>query len=211
MENYLLFFILVIAAFLLFKRSRTSVKKQTAIIIFGMFGPRISFTSTFHMPILEKYRIIDLGVRGLEVRCGNQDNIRCKDYIKIKIVCCLFYQFRKDPTLIMKFLNKNDEYSPIESNSIYEPAFKDILKQVVADFDFLEIYAERELFRDKILESAITRFPEIQICDVAIDFVEQIPLSELNPDDEHDRKAIKRIETLLAEQNALKQNNNVET
>jgi len=200
MEKYLL---LIIAVFILFRISRIYAQEHVAILVFGIFSPRISFGSTFHIPILEKYKSIDLGLSALSVCSRGHESLRCKDCIKVEIECTFYYQIRRDPAFIMSFFDENDGYSPIKPNDIYESTCREKIKEVVAGFDFEDLFTEQVNFRDRVLESVAEQFPEIEIVDVASDFIEQLPLSEMNPDDELDRKGIQKIESLLAKQKAL--------
>jgi len=202
MEKYLTYFVALIVILILFKFSKISTRKDTATLIFGVSKPRVLFHSTFHIPFIEKYHIVELGTRVFPISFRGQESLRCKDYIRSEIVADFYYRIRPDSNYIMKFLDERNGFSFIEPNDFYESLFKKSFKDVVAEFTYLEIFSDRVNFRNKILESAKALCSGIEIVDIAIDFVEQISLSEMDPNDQLDLKGIKTIESILARQDA---------
>jgi len=200
MERYLTYITFFAVILILFKLSRISIKKDAAILVFGIFKPRVLFHPTFHIPFLEKYHLVELGIRTFPISFRGQESLRCRDYIRVEIMGNFYYRIKPNSSDILNIMEERNGFSLAEPNTLYKASLEKSFKDAVAEFNYLEIFSDRENFRNKIFESAKADCAGIEIIDLAIEFVEQIPLSDMNPNDEFDLKGIKTIESLLAEQ-----------
>ncbi|MDA7615448.1 hypothetical protein N8574_03305, partial [Akkermansiaceae bacterium] len=73
-------------------------------------------------------------------------------------------------------------------------------------FDFIALYEDRDTFRDEILKVIGTDLNGFVLDDAAIDYLEQTPLSMLDPDNILDAEGIKKITELTATQAKLANN-----
>ncbi|MGK0313041.1 MAG: putative membrane protein YqiK, partial [Ilumatobacter sp.] len=94
-------------------------------------------------------------------------------------------------------------------NTLFAAKFSEALKTVGKKFEFESLYTDRDSFRDEIVEIIGKDLNGYVLEDVAIDYLEQTPLADFDPDNILDadgirkiteRTAIQHIETNKAEQ-----------
>ena len=85
--------------------------------------------------------------------------------------------------------------------TLFSAKFSEALKTVGKQFDFTQLYQERDTFRDEILKVIGTDLNGFVLDDCAIDFLEQTPLEFLNPTNILDAEGIQKITEIAAEKN----------
>jgi hypothetical protein len=90
-----------------------------------------------------------------------------------------------------------------EIASLFDAKFSEALKTVGRHFDFVQLYNERDLFKEKIINLIGTDLNGFVLDDAAIDYLEQTPLTSLNRDNILDAEGIKKITDLTAAQAKL--------
>ena len=96
--------------------------------------------------------------------------------------------------------------SESEIRALFDAKFSEALKTVGKKFDFIQLYEERDTFRDEMLKVIGTDLNGFVLDDAAIDYLEQTPLESLDPDNILDSEGIKKIHHLTAEQAKLSNN-----
>jgi flotillin len=86
---------------------------------------------------------------------------------------------------------------------LFDAKFSEALKTVGKRFDFVELYNERDRFKEAILNVIGTDLNGYVLDDCAIDYLEQTPLEKLNPQNILDAEGIKKITDLTAREHIL--------
>jgi flotillin len=87
--------------------------------------------------------------------------------------------------------------------TLFDAKFSEALKTVGKRFDFVQLYNERDHFKDEILKVIGTDLNGFTLDDCAIDFLEQTAIENLDPDNILDAEGIKKITELTAAQAKL--------
>ena len=96
--------------------------------------------------------------------------------------------------------------SEMEIRVLFDAKFSEALKTVGKQFDFIQLYEERDTFREEILKCIGTDLNGFVLDDAAIDYLEQTPIESLDPDNILDAEGIKKITELTANQAKLSNN-----
>ena len=86
---------------------------------------------------------------------------------------------------------------------LFDAKFSEALKTAGKQFDFTDLYSERERFKEEILKVVGTDLNGFVLDDAAIDYLEQTPLIKLDENNILDAEGIKKITKLTAEQKIL--------
>jgi uncharacterized membrane protein YqiK len=86
---------------------------------------------------------------------------------------------------------------------LFDAKFSEALKTVGKRFDFIQLYEDRDKFRDEILKVIGMDLNGFVLEDAAIDYLEQTPIEMLDPDNILDSEGIKKITELTATQAKL--------
>jgi uncharacterized membrane protein YqiK len=90
-----------------------------------------------------------------------------------------------------------------EIRNLFDAKFSEALKTVGKRFMFIQLYEDRDKFREAILKVIGTDLNGYVLEDAAIDYLEQTPIEMLDPDNILDSEGIKKITQLTAEQAKL--------
>ncbi|MBK9395091.1 MAG: hypothetical protein IPN40_14855 [Uliginosibacterium sp.] len=196
----LLFFILGI--FAMFSKFYHKVEQGYAMIINTLRSePDVTFTGGMVYPIIHKAEMMDISLKAIEIdRSGNQGLI-CKDNIRADIKVMFFVHVNKTTEDVLKVAQRVgcERASHIETlESLFAAKFSEALKTVGKSLDFVELYQSRDRFRDEIIRQIGEDLSGYALEDVAIDYLEQTPLSRLDTNNILDAQGIKKITDLTA-------------
>ncbi|MCP5541042.1 MAG: flotillin family protein [Akkermansiaceae bacterium] len=196
-------FIAVLALYAnLFKK----VKKGTAIISTGSGGTRVAFDGIWIVPILHRVEEMDLSLKRIEIDRTGSNGLICKDNIRADIKVAFFVRVNPTAEDVKKVANsigceRASNHAAIEH--LFDSKFSEALKTVGKRFDFIELYEERDTFREEIVKLIGTDLNGFSLEDAAIDYLEQTPLKAMDPDNILDAEGIKKITELTAGQAKL--------
>ncbi len=196
----LLFFILGI--FAMFSKFYHKVEQGYAMIINTLRSePDVTFTGGMVYPIIHKAEMMDISLKAIEIdRSGNQGLI-CRDNIRADIKVMFFVHVNKTTEDVLKVAQRVgcERASHIETlESLFAAKFSEALKTVGKSLDFVELYQSRDRFRDEIIRQIGEDLSGYALEDVAIDYLEQTPLSRLDTNNILDAQGIKKITDLTA-------------
>ena len=83
---------------------------------------------------------------------------------------------------------------------LFDAKFSEALKTVGKQFDFVQLYDQRDQFKTEIIKVIGTDLNGYQLDDAAIDYLEQTPLELLSPNNILDAEGIKKITELTAQE-----------
>ena len=146
---------------------------------------------------------MDISLKTIEVDRNGSDGLICKDNIRADIKVGFFVRVNKNRDDVLKVAQAIgcERASNLETlEDLFSAKFSEALKTVGKSLDFEDLYAKRDNFRDLIIDNIGTDLNGYILEDVAIDYLEQTPISKLDPNNILDSQGIRKITELTAEQ-----------
>ena len=184
-------------------RCYRKVPQGTAIVRNGWGGTKVDFSGMVVLPILHKPEFMDISVKRIEIDRTGEDGLICQDNLRADIKVAFFVRVNKqkeDVGKVAGFLGCDRASDQAALNALFEPKFSEALKTVGKQFDFVDLYTERDRFREEILNTIGKDLNGYVLDDAAIDYLEQTPLEQLNPNNVLDAEGIKKITDLTAQE-----------
>ena len=182
------------------------VLQGIVIIRNGAGGSKVSFSGIFVIPILHHAEKMDIQVKRVEISREGKDGLVCMDNIRADIKVVFFVrvnQTAEDVLNVAKSLGCDKASDRQILMDFFDAKFSEALKTVGKKFDFVQLYTERDKFKDAILQVIGTDLNGYVLDDAAIDYLEQTDLSILNPNNILDVEGIKKITEITAKQQVL--------
>lgn len=193
---------IIIGFFILVAKAHKKVPQGRALIRTGMGGAKVALDSgMFVIPILHKVEEMDISLKVIEVERMATEGLICRDNLRADIKVVFFVRVNKDKKDIIEVAQTIgcERASKQETlNNLFDAKFSEALKTVGKQFDFVDLYTERNEFKNKILEIIGTDLNGYVLDDCAIDYLEQTSLSSLKQDNILDSEGIRKIEQLTS-------------
>ncbi|MFT5495545.1 MAG: putative membrane protein YqiK [Kiritimatiellia bacterium] len=193
--------LVVVGLVLLIVKCYRKVEQGKALIRNGIGGTKVSFSGMVVVPVFHKLEVMDISVKRVEIFRHGVDGLVCKDNLRADIKVAFFVRVNKTKEDVMKVAQLlgcergSDQKALVE---FFDAKFSEALKTVGKQFDFVELYEERNRFKDEILQIIGTDLNGYALDDAAIDYLEQTPLDKMNPFNILDAEGIKKIERLTS-------------
>ncbi len=199
-----LYFLFALALLIVvtFKKYYIVVGPDKAIVKTGLGGLDVkSAGGKFIVPMLHRFEYMDLTLKSFEISRQGSEGLICRDNIRADIKVAFF--IRVDSTdEEMKEVAQSigaRRCSEIDTlRELFDAKFSEALKTVGKQFDFVDLYDQRDKFKDEILKVIGTDLNGYRLDDAAIDYLEQTPLELLSPSNILDAEGIKKITELTA-------------
>lgn len=194
---------LVIGGILVVLKCYRKVRQGTALVRVGYGGVRVSFNGMVVMPILHRAEIMDISVKRIEIYRHDSDGLICKDNVRADIKVAFFVRVNnvvEDVRQVAQSLGcvrASDQTALIE---LFDAKFSEALKTVGKQFDFVDLYTDRDRFKLEILKVIGTDLNGYVLDDAAIDYLEQTRLQVLDQLNILDAEGIKKITDLTSQQ-----------
>lgn len=198
---------------LMVSRLFRKVPQGQALVVSKWRTVVVTFTGQVVIPVIHKSEIMDISVKNIQIeRRGKGNGLICKDNIRADISVEFFVKVDPTEQAVKKVAQAIgcERASDIQTlNTLFAAKFSEALKTVGKKFEFESLYTDRDSFRDEIVEIIGKDLNGYVLEDVAIDYLEQTPLADFDPDNILDadgirkiteRTAIQHIETNKAEQ-----------
>ena len=195
--------IIVSGLLAMFAKFYHKVDQGKVVVRNGVGGSVVSFGGIFVLPILHKCEIMDISVKRVEIAREGKDGLICKDNLRADIRVAFFVrvnQTREDVLKVAQLLGCAKASDPTTLMEFFDAKFSEALKTVGKKFDFVQLYTERETFKNEILQIIGTDLNGYVLDDAAIDYLEQTDIKLLNSNNILDSEGIKKITELTAEQ-----------
>ena len=194
----------IVAAGALFSRFYRKVGPEEAIVRSGSGGLKAaSGSGIWVIPVLHRAEQMDLSVKRIEISRAGEAGLICKDNIRADIEVAFFVRVSntKDDILnVAQSLGCRRASERAALVELFDAKFSEALKTVGKHFDFVELYNERDKFKEEILKVIGTDLNGYVLDDCAIDYLEQTPVEKLNPQNILDAEGIKKITDLTAKE-----------
>ncbi len=180
------------------------VEQGQALIINKLRAePEISTTGGMVIPIIHKKEIMDISTKRMMLERKGRSGLICQDNIRADIIITFYIRVnetKEDILRVAKQVGCERSSYPETLQELFEAKFSEALKTVGKQLDFTELFTQRNSFRDKIKEVIGQDLSGYVLEDVAIDFLEQTSINDLDPNNIMDAEGIRRITELTAQQ-----------
>ena len=198
--------VIFIGAALLVVKCYRKIEQGKAIVRNGIGGTKVSFSGIVVVPVIHRFEEMDISVKRIEIYRHGEDGLVCMDNIRADIKVAFFVRVNKTAEDVLRVaqsigcLRASDQQALVE---LFDAKFSEALKTAGKQFDFTDLYSERERFKEEILKVVGTDLNGFVLDDAAIDYLEQTPLTKLDENNILDAEGIKKITKLTAEQKIL--------
>jgi uncharacterized membrane protein YqiK len=198
--------LVVAGTILLFASCYKKVEQGTAIVRNGVGGTKVSFVGMMVIPVLQRMEMMDISVKRIEINRSDADGLICHDNMRADVKVAFFVRVNKTPQDVLKVaqsLGCRRGSDPAALVEFFDAKFSEALKTVGKQFQFVDLYTNREQFKEEIIKVIGTDLNGYILDDAAIDYLEQTQLNHLDPNNILDSEGIKKIVELTANQAIL--------
>jgi uncharacterized membrane protein YqiK len=164
----------------------------------------VSFTGGLVLPIIHRAETMDISVKAIEIDRRGKEGLTCKDNIRADIKVVFFVRVNPLEADVLKVAESIGciRASHQETlDDLFNAKFSEALKTVGYQMNFVDLYTERQQFKDRIVEIIGKDLNGYKLEDVAIDFLEQTPVSSLDPENTLDAEGIRAITAITTVKN----------
>lgn len=177
------------------------VSQGHALIVSKSKHVDVTFTGTVVLPVLHSAELMDISVKTIEIQRTGREGLICQDNIRADIHLTFFVRVNKTKEDVIKVAQAIGTERASHQDTLqklFAAKFSEALKTVGKQLDFVDLYTHREHFRDQIIQVIGTDLNGYHLEDCAIDFLEQTPLTQLDPANILDAQGIRKITELTA-------------
>ncbi len=154
------------------------------------------------LPVIHKAEVMDISVKTIEIDRRGKEGLICRDNIRADIKVTFFVRVNKTAEDVLKVaqaIGCARGVGPETLEELFTAKFSEALKTVGKQLDFVDLYTKRDEFKDQIVEVIGTDLNGYILDDAAIDYLEQTPLSSLDPHNIMDAQGIRKITELTGD------------
>ncbi|VAW61849.1 Inner membrane protein YqiK [hydrothermal vent metagenome] len=194
--------IFLIGGFFLYASFYKKVNQGYAMIVSTTSEvPIVTFTGRLVIPVLHRMEIMNISLKTIEIDRRGKDGLICKDNIRADIKVAFFVRINNDANDVRTVAQsigceRASDQETLEA--LFSAKFSEALKTVGKTLDFVELYQERDMFRDKIKAEIGTKLNGYSLEDAAIDYLEQTLVESLDKDNILDAQGIRKITELTS-------------
>jgi uncharacterized membrane protein YqiK len=189
--------VFMLGLLVLIARTWRQVEQGRALIINKMGRePKVAFTGGIVLPIVNKAEIMDLSVKTIEIARHGKEGLICADNIRADIKVTFFVRVNKtieDVLRVAQSIGCARASDPKTLEELFNAKFSEALKTVGKQMEFEELYTKRDVFKEQILQVIGKDLNGYVLDDAAIDYLEQTPVSSLDPSNVLDSLGIEKI------------------
>jgi len=198
--------LIVVGLIILIIKCFRKVPQGKALVRNGIGGTIVKFDGVIVWPVIHRVELMDISVKRIEIDRSGANGLICKDNIRADIKVAFFVRVNPEADAVKKVaqsIGTERASNQATLEHLFDAKFSEALKTVGKKFEFVELYEERDTFKDEILKVIGTDLNGYIMEDAAIDYLEQTKLSSMDPDNILDAEGIKKITERTAEQSKL--------
>ncbi|WP_116246375.1 flotillin family protein [Nocardiopsis sp. FIRDI 009] len=188
--------VVLLALVLMVTRLFRKVEQGKALIISKIRDVHVTFTGAIVLPVLHKAEVMDISLKTLTLDRRGREGLTCKDNIRADIRVYFYVRVNEtaeDVRKVAKSIGTEHASDQDTLQELFNSKFSEALKTVGKQFDFEELFTQREQFRHAIVSLIGTDLNGYSLEDVAIDELEQTPLHQHDADNILDAQGISKI------------------
>ncbi|OKK13524.1 SPFH domain-containing protein [Streptomyces sp. CB02400] len=193
--------LLMLIGLLVVSKLFRKVEQGKALIVSKIRKVDVTFTGSVVLPVLHKAEVMDISVKTIEITRAGKEGLICRDNIRADIRITFFVKVNKTVDDVIKVAQAVGTARASDRNTLQElfhAKFSEALKTVGKQMDFTDLYTKREELRYRIIEVIGVDLSGYHLEDAAIDYLEQTPLTQLDPGNVLDAQGIRKITELTA-------------
>ena len=175
---------------------------EEAVVRTGVGGLKaITGRGMIVVPLIQEAHIMDLSLKRILISRDGEDGLICQDNMRADIKVTFFVRVNnqmQDIKTVAETIGPRRASEQSRLEELFEAKFSEALKTVGKNFDFVQLYTERDQFKEQILRVIGTDLNGYVLDDCAIDYLEQTPLDRLSPTNILDAEGIRKITELTA-------------
>lgn len=182
------------------------VNQGQALIVNKPSDTMVYFTGAIVVPLIHRAEVMDISVKTIEIARTDNDGLICKDNIRADIRVTFFVRVNETKVDVLRVAKmvgcaRASDQEIIEE--LFGAKFSEALKTAGKQFDFEALYQARQAFRTEIITAIGDDLNGYTLEDVAIDYLEQTNIQQLNPHNILDAEGIRKITARTEEQRVL--------
>ncbi|HEY4331640.1 MAG TPA: hypothetical protein VGM78_03685 [Ilumatobacteraceae bacterium] len=190
------FALIVLFVMLSITRLYRKVRQGQAMIISRSRSIDVTFTGGVVFPVVHRAEFMDIGVKVVEIEKMGNEGLICRDNIRADIRVCFYV--RVNPTAddvrkVAQLVGCDFATNPEKLVELFAAKFAEALKTAGKQMDFVELYEKREAFRSGVIGVIGADLNGYVLDDVAIEYLEQTPVEQLDPNNVLDSEGIRKI------------------
>jgi len=194
--------VIIFGAFFLYASFYKKVDQGNAMIVNTLrTEPDVTFTGRLVIPVIHRREIMNISLKTIEIDRRGKDGLICMDNIRADIKVAFFVRVNKTTEDVLRVAQAIgcDRASDQETmEELFSAKFSEALKTVGKRLEFIDLYQERDKFRDDIIKVIGEDLNGYVLEDAAIDYLEQTPVESLDRDNILDAQGIRKITELTA-------------
>jgi uncharacterized membrane protein YqiK len=147
--------------------------------------------------------MMDIGVKVIEVEKSGSDGLICKDNIRADIRVSFYVRVNntaEDVKKVAQLVGCQNASSQAKLEELFSAKFAESLKTAGKQMDFVELYELRENFRTNVIAVIGEDLNGYVLDDVAIEYLEQTPMAQLDPQNVLDAVGIRKITDITSQE-----------
>ncbi len=192
----------LIGTLVMIARFYRKVGPEEALVRTGIGGLRVvTGSGSLVVPIAHRVEFMDLSVKRIEIKRQGSSGLICRDNVRADIEVAFFVRVNNQQDSIKEVAQALGCARASEKTALvelFDAKFSEALKTVGKQFDFVELYNERDKFKTEILKVIGRDLNGYVLEDCAIDYLEQTPIELLSRMNILDAEGIKKITELTA-------------
>jgi len=164
--------------------------------------PRVTFSGGLVIPMIHRAELIDIALKTIVMECRGAAGLMCQDKIRVDVRSSFFIRVKPtaaDVLRVAQTLGCEQAARQDTLESLFKAKFTEALNTVSKQFTFEQLYAQRDQFRNQLFEFIGTELNGYVLEQIAIDYLEQTPLTQLDPENIFDAQGIGKITELTAQ------------
>jgi uncharacterized membrane protein YqiK len=196
-------FLVALIGFVLSRFYRKVPQSQALIINKMSDRLDVTFTGATALPIIHKAEVMDIGVRVIEIAKDGTDGLICRDNIRADIRVSFYIRVnpvKEDVLKVAKLLGVANASNSESLYTLFSAKFAEALKTAGKQLEFVELYEKRDLFRANVIKVIGEDLNGFVLDDVAIEYLEQTRMEQLDPNNVLDAEGIRKITAITTAQ-----------
>jgi uncharacterized membrane protein YqiK len=188
----------------IFTRLYRKVSQGQALIISKARHVDVTFTGATVWPVVHRAEVMDVGVKVIQIEKNGNDGLICNDNMRADIRVSFYV--RVNPTAddvrkVAQLVGCVNASSQAKLEELFSAKFAEALKTAGKQMEFVQLYEQREGFRANVINVIGNDLNGYVLDDVAIEYLEQTPLDQLDPSNVLDAEGIKKITDITSREN----------
>lgn len=180
------------------------VHQGEALIISRKQTIDVTFTGGVVWPVVNRGEFMDIGVKVIEIDKVGKEGLICRDNIRADIRVSFYVRVNptaEDVRKVAQLVGCDNASSPEKLDELFSAKFAESLKTAGKQMDFVQLYEQREQFRTNVIAVIGEDLNGYMLDDVAIEYLEQTSMAELDPTNVLDAEGIKKITDITTREN----------